>query len=198
MTRPIRDILAERALTHFVDRAPELSRLLGIFDHGGSLVTYIHGLAGVGKSTLLQAYAAQATARSITVIRLDARLFEPTADKLHELAPRAVLLIDSYEHLRLLDSWIGQNFVPSLHDSVRVVIASRYPPHAPWLIEPEWQGHFARIAKGHPLPLSLGSMQTLPRLAQLYLADAVSDDVRRAIEASSVLQRITQPLFGTS
>ena len=228
MTRPIRDILAERALTHFVGRAPELSRLHGIFNHGGPLVTYIHGLAGVGKPTLLQAYAAQATARSITVIRLDARLFEPTADKLHELAPRVVLLSDSYEHLRLLDSWIRQNFVPSLHDSVRVVIASRYPPHAPWLIEPEWQGHFAaialgpldhaeslellrrrgypeadtaafaRIAKGHPLSLSLGSMQTLPRLAQLYLADAVSDDVRRAIEASSVSRRITQPLSGTS
>ena len=54
---------------------------------------------------------------------------------------------------------------------------------------------FARIAKGHPLSLSLGSMSTLPRLAQLYLADAVSDDVRRAIEASSVLRRITQPLL---
>ncbi len=159
MTRPIRDILAERALTHFVGRAPELSRLHGIFDHGGPLVTYIHGLAGVGKSTLLQAYAAQAAARSITAARLDARLFEPTAlgltqelgtaaDKLHELAPRVVLLIYSYEHLRLLDSWIRQNFVPSRHDSVRVVIASQYPPHAPWLIEPEWQGHFAALALG--------------------------------------------------
>ena len=171
---------------------------------------------------------ARAAARPITVVELDPRLFEPAADTLHELAPRVVLLSDSYEHLRLLDSWIRQNFVPSLHDSVRVVIASRYPPHAPWLIEPEWQGHFAaialgpldhaeslellrrrgypeadtaafaRIAKGHPLSLSLGSMQTLPRLAQLYLADAVSDDVRRAIEASSVSRRITQPLSGTS
>lgn len=38
-------------------------------------------------------------------------------------------------------------------------------------------------------------MQTLPRLAQLYLADIVSDDVRRAIVASSVLRRITQSLL---
>lgn len=64
---------------------------------------------------------ARAAARPITVVELDPRLFEPAADTLHELAPRVVLLIDSYEHLRLLDSWIRQNFVPSLHDSVRVV-----------------------------------------------------------------------------
>ena len=225
MTRPIRDILAERALIHFVGRHPELDRLHQIFDAGGPLVIYIHGLAGVGKSTLLQVYAAQAAARSITVVRLDARLFEPTAggltqelsaapEKLHELAPRVVLLIDAYEHLRVLDTWIRQSFIPSLHDTVRVVVASRHPPNPPWLIEPEWQGHFAaialgplnqaesvellrrrgypeadsaaliRIANGHPLSLSLGSVRpvteafegtgVLQRLAQLYLADAVS------------------------
>ena len=156
-------------------------------------------------------------------------------EKLHELAPRVVLLLDAYDHLRVLDTWIRQSFVPSLHDTVRVVVASRHPPNPPWLIEPERQGHFAaialgplnqaesvellrrrgypeadsaaliRIAKGHPLSLSLGSVRpvteasegtgVLQRLAQLYLADAVSTDVRSAIEASSVLRRVTQPLL---
>ena len=59
-----------------------------------------------GESTLQRVYAAQAAAQFINILQLDARLFEPTAaglthevgspaEKLHELAPRVVLLIDS-------------------------------------------------------------------------------------------------------
>ena len=79
-------------------------------------------------------------------MQLDARLFEPTADglthelgtpteKLHELAPRVFSLIDSYEHLRVLDTWIQQNLLPPAG-------------HCAGVIEPEWQGHFAPLALG--------------------------------------------------
>ena len=67
MTRPIRDIPAERALHHFVGRRTELDQLHRIFNPGGPLVTYIYGLAGTGKPTLLRICAAQAAARSITI-----------------------------------------------------------------------------------------------------------------------------------
>ena len=62
MTRPIRDILTERALLHFVNRGAELANSTGSFDRNGPLVTFIHGPAGVGKSTLLRVYAAHPSA----------------------------------------------------------------------------------------------------------------------------------------
>jgi hypothetical protein len=68
---------------------------------------------------------------------------------------------------------------------------------------------FNRIARGHPLTLSLASQLTagmpakadslrvsgvLERLAQLYLSDA-TPTARAGVEASSVLRRVTQPLL---
>ena len=42
------------------------------------LVAFVHGIAGVGKSTLLQAAAVDARARGPRVVALDGRAFEPT------------------------------------------------------------------------------------------------------------------------
>lgn len=160
MSQQIRDILARRAVDQFVGRRAELARLMESLEPAGPVVTHVHGLAGVGKSALLQVYAAQAEARGVAVVRLDARLFEPTAagfleelattlgtraEELGQAAAQVALVVDGYELLRVLDSWFRQVFVPSLGENVRVVVASRQPPGIPWLVEGQWQGLFRSI-----------------------------------------------------
>ena len=59
MTGTLRDILDERAGS-LVGRDRELSQLLGLVDKDRPLVAMVHGIAGVGKSTLVRAVAARA------------------------------------------------------------------------------------------------------------------------------------------
>src|SRR5262249_26241324 len=105
---------------------------------------------------------------------------------LSESAKRTLLVLDSYESFRLLDSWLRQVFLPLVGDGVRTVLSSREPPRPAWRIAPAWRGLFDsmlletfspevavgyltsegvpesnalelnRVAHGHPLALSLG------------------------------------------
>ena len=134
--------VAERALLHLV---------LG---EEGPLVVFVHGIGGVGKSTLVDAFAGEARARGAIVLRFDCGAIEPTshgflaaistatggglatadeaAARLTRLGERVVLVLDRYEVLRPLDLWLQQTFVPALGDSVRVVFAGREGPLAGW------------------------------------------------------------------
>ncbi len=128
-----------------------LRRLLG---EGGPLVVFVHGIAGIGKSTLVEAFGVEARSAGATVIDLDGRAIEPTARgflaaleaktggdlQTAEAAaarlsrPRWTghLVIDTYELLRLLDPWLRQTFVPALSDDVRIVVSGREPPMTGW------------------------------------------------------------------
>jgi len=44
-----------------------------------------------------------------------------------------VLVLDSYEQLLLLDSWLRQELVPGLRDNTRLALAGREPPVAAWI-----------------------------------------------------------------
>ena len=62
-----------------VGRDHELAVLLDSLEENGRLVTFVHGIAGIGKSTLLGAFAARARERGATVLRIDCASIEPTA-----------------------------------------------------------------------------------------------------------------------
>ena len=150
MGESVAAVLEQRARAGLVGRANELSILRGCLDPDGPLVTAIHGLAGVGKSTLLDAFLADARAAGATVIRLDGRTFEPTEigfmraiarairaeaderetiiERLADVGDPVVLAIDTYEVLRLLESWLRLTFVPSLPPNTRLVLATRDDP----------------------------------------------------------------------
>lgn len=74
----MRDVLIDRAAHSFVGRTEELAVLLQTLEEGGPCVVAVHGMAGVGKSALLQAFAARARARGAVVVNLDCREIEPT------------------------------------------------------------------------------------------------------------------------
>src|SRR5215468_1580009 len=127
MVRRIGDLLAQRAREAFIGRSAELEVLLSILDDGPQVV-FVHGIAGIGKSTLLEAFAEQARALGATVVRLDCRGMEPTergflhelgiaiglptatpeqaAERLGTLGSRVVLSLDTYEVFRLMDTWL--------------------------------------------------------------------------------------------
>ena len=167
------DILSERALARFAGRERELSTVLGLFEKAGPLVVHVHGVAGIGKSSLLQAFVGRARAQGIRVIRIDCRTVEPTArgllaelsdalgeplpgvedvaQRLASFAEPVAIVLDTYEVFVLLDTWIRQIFVPSLPANARLAIGSRNPPSPAWRTTPGWQGLFRSLPLD-PLP----------------------------------------------
>ena len=134
------------------------------------LVAIVHGIAGVGKSALLRAAAHDARERGATAVLLDGRAIEPTehgflaalgsalGEDVHSAgdaaaalaaAPgRVVVLLDAYERLQLLDSWLRLVLVPALPASVRLVLADRGVPTA-------WTREFGDLV----LLLRLGNLE---------------------------------------
>jgi hypothetical protein len=206
---PLADRLARRTVESLAGRQAELARLEAFASGDEPLVLHLHGIPGIGKTHLLDALAATIPAKGISVLRVDARWCEPSpaalcraisnaiavpesedpaivAANLSTHSTRTLLVIDSYESFRLLDSWLRQIFLPSLGDSVRTILASREAPRPAWRIDPAWRSLFDslplhtfpnqvaleyltseglpetaakelnRIAHGHPMALSLG------------------------------------------
>ena len=142
----------------FVGRHGELARLEALLGEHSPQVLFVHGLAGSGKSTLVQRFGVHAERCGTLVVALNCRAVEPTEqgffaalgsavglsdrfaedigpermNRLGQLAERVVLCLDQYEVLRLLDTWLRQVLVPSLPGNVRLVLAGRERPHAAW------------------------------------------------------------------
>jgi Transcriptional regulatory protein, C terminal len=201
--------LERRAVEALAGRREELERLVAFALGDEPLVMHIQGIPGIGKTHLLNALAASIGGNGVSVVRIDARWCEPSpaglcraiskevgipetedfaivADSLSDGGKRTLLVIDSYESFRLLDSWLRQAFLPSLGESVRTILSSREAPRPAWRIAPAWRGLFDsmlletfsaevvlkyltaeglsessarelnRVAHGHPLALSLG------------------------------------------
>ncbi|MFQ5859097.1 MAG: winged helix-turn-helix domain-containing protein [Anaerolineae bacterium] len=150
-----------------------MSVLLQILEKEGPFVTFVHGIGGIGKSSLLETFVTEGRERGVTFVRLDCRTIEPSeqgflreleaavggqvntvetaATRLESLGKRVVLALDTYEVFRMMDTWLRRTFIPSLSDNVRVLLFGREPPVAAWRVSPGWQGLFQSIRLG-PLP----------------------------------------------
>lgn len=147
---------ASKGTRHLVGRTDELAALLSAVEHGPQIV-FLHGIAGIGKSALLSAFAEQARTRGLTVVRLDCSAVEPTergflkelgaavgggvttpagaAERLGSLGQGVVVALDSYEVFRLLDAWMRRELLPLLPRNVSLVLAGRDRPLAAWFLE---------------------------------------------------------------
>ena len=260
---PLADKLERRAVEALVGRRAELQRLEDFAVADEPLVMHIQGIPGIGKTHLLNALAADIGAKGVSVVRIDARWCEPSpaalcrafsreigapesedsatvASGLSNENKRTLLVIDSYESFRLLDSWLRQNFLPTLGDGVRTILSGREAPRPAWRIAPAWRGLFDsmvletfspevaleyltakgvpegsarelnRIARGHPLALSLGLAlysaggkvrgsagtrhEVLEHMAALFLEDADAETIR-VVQAASLVRTATAPLL---
>src|SRR5262249_7076538 len=72
----VRDLLAHYAKETFVGRNKELALLARALEQSMPPVSFVHGIGGIGKSRVLEAFTSQARAREAFVVRLDCRQFE--------------------------------------------------------------------------------------------------------------------------
>jgi Transcriptional regulatory protein, C terminal/AAA ATPase domain len=164
-------LLAERAALGLVGRDRELALLRRMV--GGdeeTLVVHLSGVAGIGKSAVLDAFLAAERQEGAIVVRIDCRSVEPTergflheasaavgiatagvtelADRLGSIGARVLVALDNYEAFRLLDTWIRAVLVPALEANARVVLTGRDPPVPAWFTSPEWRGLFQSVTVG--------------------------------------------------
>jgi hypothetical protein len=158
--RTIRDSIQRSQAAAFIGRERELARLQSMFEPDGPVVVLLHGVGGIGKTSLLHAFERAARAQGRHVRCLDCRSIEPipeglldaigaslrcelatlqeAAQAIGSLGQPVVFALDNYEGLRLLDGWLRTEFLPSLPSSARFVIVGRSLPIAPWISEPGW------------------------------------------------------------
>jgi hypothetical protein len=153
----IGDVLDARRRRRIVGRRAELElfRSAVASDSADLAVLYLHGPGGIGKTSLLNAYAEVASAEGAAVARLDARdlaaspgailnairgvVEVPDDGPIGEPAGQLVLLIDSYERLTPVDDWIRERLVPRLPVDAVTVLAGRTPPGPGWRADPAWR-----------------------------------------------------------
>jgi hypothetical protein len=260
---PVRARLRAAMTARVVGRERELGLLeQAIFDARAPVV-FVHGLGGIGKTSLLDVAEVRLAARGCRLLRFEGLAFEPTpagflaavsgalgsAPSLAAIAqalessqhPAVVLAIDEYDGLRLIDAWLRREFVPSLPAGAHMLFLGRSRPVSAWTSEPGWtdlvrtlelgplcaqdarrllerehigaelRPSIERLAAGHPLALRLAavaiaarpdlplaeieSRHVISELVRCFLSDAPDPATRAAVEAASVLRRVTRPLL---
>jgi hypothetical protein len=171
MTRHIDQSVIDISAGHVVGRDAELARLTGLMEIDGPIVAFVHGIAGIGKTTLLRTFAERARGTGARVIEIDGTSIEPSAggfgselavaiglgasatqgevdERMAGFGGIVVVVIDSYERLRLLDTWLRQDFVLHLPPGCRVLIAGRDRPLLGWSIAFDRPSAFLDLALG--------------------------------------------------
>lgn len=145
----------------FVGREEELTLFRSALSASESpfCLLYVHGPAGVGKTTLLQVMAAQCHAWNIRCFPLDARNSDPSPagfvealrtaldlpasqDPISFLGAdtgRYVLFIDTFEMLDGMYTWFRDAFLPHVSTNLLIVFAGRDVPTSIWPQDSGWQ-----------------------------------------------------------
>lgn len=211
MNRRIRDVLAEASHEPAGSEPPGLAQLVRCLEDHGPIVAWLHGPTGAGKSALLARFSQLATDDGARVFTIDCRTLEPTvsgllaavdellgvacaqledaAARLSGSGRRVVIAFDNYEVFRLADAWLRRDFIPLLSASARVVLISRESPAAGWVSAREWRDHFLAV------PLAGDAAPDARALAARCLSDDTPAGLREALQATSVLRRVTQPML---
>ncbi|HEX6337896.1 MAG TPA: ATP-binding protein [Jiangellaceae bacterium] len=152
------EVLASRRRVRFVGRTAELE-LFGLALDSAEppfSILYVHGPGGVGKTSLLDAFAEQAALAGAAVIRIDGRDISPSPQAVLDAlagigdaftagtdpvwpAKRTVIMIDTYERLAPLDDWVRGTLAPRLPLTVLTVIAGRSEPALGWRADSAWR-----------------------------------------------------------
>lgn len=146
----------------FVGREAELARLVSWFEEpsrpaGDARIFWVHGVGGIGKTTLIHQLEARAFARAVPVVTVSCTHLRPSPDALIDAIatnlgvapasalpaslatfPAGLLVLDGYEAISGIDDWLRERFVQRLPSGWRLVISGRRPPSVRWRADPTW------------------------------------------------------------
>lgn len=156
----LHDRLSRSMAGAVVGRERELALLTAQLSEDGAVVSFVHGIGGIGKSSLFAAAEPRFVAAGARVVRIDGRAVEPTprgflealalalggcgpdieaiANEIGQTPAPCAILIDEFDRLRLLDVWLMQACLPRLPGQARLFTAGRFAPRAAWLTTPGW------------------------------------------------------------
>jgi hypothetical protein len=163
----------------FVGRQHELKCWRNAITGSGVSVFYLYGPGGIGKTSLLYAFAAEARCRAIATTPIDTRDLEPTLRVTAALdgaglsatsgdpnGSQRVVLVDTYEHRWPIEPLVRFELLRRVQGTTLLVIAGRLPPSAEWRALSLW-----------------GSMIMLIALPNLAPPEATEHLARRGSEA---------------
>jgi len=157
MNATLGEQLARREERAFAGRKAEQARLTALLEPGSPFSAgFVHGPAGIGKSTLIRRVARIAERRGWHAHDVEGRALVPSPDALEDLLvparedPRPLVVLDSYERMTALGAYLRRSLLPSLPETAVVLIASRQPPEGAWFAE-GWQSAMVSVELG---PLS--------------------------------------------
>ena len=179
------ELIANRDRHRFVGRGAELEffdRCLK--DTPPARVLLVYGPAGVGKSTLLREFARRAADKGRERVFVEGRELPPTPYALEAaLAPAKdsnspLILIDTYERMAALDSYLRRELLPAFPSGSLVVLAGRGTPDAGWF-QDGWQDVAAELEIG-----ALDSAESVRLLQAHGLSDARAEAIMEWAEGS--------------
>jgi len=180
-----------------VGREEQLRELASFVAGEAPLVVSIHGVPGIGKTTLACAASVRAAGRGATTIWLEGGAFEPTPQgflgvlirRLDQALPptigagaaalsarghRQLVVIDGFEKCRLIEDWLRREWFPRQGLGTRLLVVGRQAPSISWRGAIEWRGLFRSLELGPLLPGDAESM-----LSALGIAVASARQVLR-------------------
>ncbi len=146
--------LEDRDRGRFAGRDAELAFLRRCLEADPpASVVHVNGPGGIGKSALLREFARQARDQRLVVVTVDGRELGPTPGTLEAALRDAmgcdhpVVLLDSYEQMTGLDTYLRRELLPALSDRALVIIAGRSAPDQAWFAG-GWESVTARLDLG--------------------------------------------------
>ena len=142
-------------------------------------VLWVHGPGGIGKSTLLSAYAEATRKAGFTVLHIDGGRIRPTPAGIRASVPdslgnRSVVMIDAAERLEAAEDWLREEFLPTLPAGTLVVIAGRRPPGERWRSDPGWRDLLRVVSLRNLLPEAVRTLLEVEQIPGALLEQVMA------------------------
>jgi hypothetical protein len=188
----------------FVGRDRELAELEGFCADPRARVLHVEARGGMGKTSLLRAFARRSEAAGQRVVRIDGASTEARADvlgaALADARSGALVLIDELDALATAHRFLARELFRAIPSGGRVITAGRQPLPSAWTRDPDLH-HAMRVLRLGPLDLD--GTRALSRA--LALDEAQAEPLFRVsrghpllacLVASALRARATDSLLG--
>jgi hypothetical protein len=225
------DTLDAASRRGFIGRSAELETFEALLARPDRVsVLWLSGLGGVGKTALMQTCAGRAKQAGWRSARIDGRTVAKSPQAFADAvttsaatdrsrsdvdgadASGLAIFIDTYERLEALDSWLREQYLPSLPAQTLIMIASRHLPSMEWRTDAGWaavlqvlplrnfrpeESHAYLTSRGVPEPLQTealgfthGNPLALSLLTDLYRLQPERFTVRHPDVIQALVRRL--------